>query len=92
MNYTYVGRDVDPLDWVGRFQGSLTQGLYSGAHDLVERAVAAVKPGSIVPIRIGIPDGGREDYLYNELPLLINALLAEGYEIVPVSALMKHAE
>ena len=47
---------------------------------------------SILPVRIGIPDGGREDYFYNELPLLINALLADGYEIVPVSTLMKHAE
>ena len=92
MNYIYVGRDVDPLDWIGRFQGALTQGLYAGAHDLVERTVAAVLPGSIVPVRIGIPDGGREDYFYNELPLLINAMLAEGYEIVPVSELMKHAE
>jgi len=92
MNYIYVGRDVDPLDWVGRFQGALTQGLYSGAHDLVERSAAAILPGSIVPVRIGIPDGGREDYFYNELPLLINAMLAEGYEIVPVSVLMKHAE
>ena len=92
MNYTYIGRDVDPLDWVGRFQGTLTQGLYAGAHDLVERTVTAALPGSIVPVRIGIPDGGREDYFYNELPLLINALLADGYEIVPVSVLMKHAE
>jgi len=92
MNYTYIGRDVDPLDWVGRFQGALTQGLYAGAHDLIERTAAAVAPGSIVPVRIGIPDGGREDYYYNELPLLINALLAEGYDIVPVSVLMKHAE
>ncbi|MCK7481175.1 MAG: AAA family ATPase [Candidatus Moduliflexus flocculans] len=39
-------------------------------HDLVERTVTAVKPGSIVPVRIGIPEGGREDYFYNELPLL----------------------
>jgi peptidoglycan/xylan/chitin deacetylase (PgdA/CDA1 family) len=92
MNYTYVGRDVDPLDWVGRYQGSMTQGLYAAAHDIVERSVAAMKPGSILPVRIGIPDGGREDYFYNELPLLINALLADGYEIVPVSTLMKHAE
>lgn len=92
MNYAYIGRDVDPLDWVGRFQGSLTQGLYVGAHTIVERTAAAVKPGSIVPIRIGVPDGGRDDYFYNELPLLINALMAEGYDIVPVSMLLKHAE
>ncbi|MBN2875841.1 MAG: polysaccharide deacetylase family protein [Spirochaetales bacterium] len=92
MNYTYVGRDVDPLDWVGRFQGAMTQSLYASAHDLVERTVKATLPGSIVPVRIGVPDGGRDDYFYNELPLLINALLADGYKIVPVSTLMQHAE
>lgn len=92
MSYTYVGRDIDPLDWVGRYQGSVTQGLYAGAHDLVERAIASVKPGTIIPIQLGIPDGGRDDYLFNELPLLINAILAEGYAIVPVSLLMEHAD
>jgi len=92
MNYMYIGRDVDPLDWIGRFQGALTQGLYKSTHDLVESTVDAVLPGSIIPVRIGVPDGGRDDYFYNELPLLINALLADGYEIVPVSVLMQHAE
>ncbi len=92
MNYSYVGRDIDPLDWVGRSQGSLSQALYAGAHDIVERVAAAAKPGSIIPIQLGVPEGGRGDYLFNELPLLLNALLAEGYEIVPVSRLMGNAE
>lgn len=92
MNYSYVGRDIDPLDWVGRSQGSLSQALYAGAHDIVERVAAAAKPGSIIPIQLGVPEGGRGDYLFNELPLLLNALLAEGYAIVPVSRLMGNAE
>lgn len=92
MNYMYVGRDVDPLDWVGRYHGTVTQGLYASSHDLVERVAAEVRPGSIVPIRLGIPEGGRDDYLFNELALLINALLADGYAIVPVSTLMEHVK
>jgi len=92
MNYIYIGRDVDPMDWVGRYQGTMTAGLYAGAHDIVERTAAAALPGSIIPIRLGVPEGGRDDYLFNELPLLINALLAEGFAIVPVSTLMEHAE
>lgn len=92
MNYIYVGRDVDPLDWVGRYQGSVTQGLYAPSHKLVEQVADEARPGSIIPIRLGIPEGGRDDYLFNELALLINALLAEGYEIVPVSVLMEHAK
>ncbi len=92
MNYTYVGRDIDPLDWVGRYQGSLTSGLYASTHDLIESTISQVKPGSIIPIRIGITEGGRDDYFYNELPLLLNALISRGFDIVPVSSLLKHAE
>lgn len=91
MNYRYIGRDVDPLDWVPATE-KLVPGLYLGAPDLVERVIARKKPGSIIPIRVGVPPGGRDDYLFAELSLLVNALLAEGYEIVPVSTLVEHAE
>lgn len=91
MNYTYIGRDIDPLDWVGRLAGSRTPGLYLGAHQLVERISTSVRPGSIIPIRLGLPEAGRDDYLFNELPLLINALISEGYSLVPVSSLLEHA-
>lgn len=93
MNYTYIGRDVDTLDWVGRYQGSITQGLYAGTYELIERICDQVKPGSILPVQLGVPaDGGRADYLFNELPLLVNALVSLGYELVPVSELMEHAD
>ena len=92
MNYTFVGRDIDPLDWVGRSDAAKMPGAYRSAHRIVEDVMARVKPGSIVPIRLGIPDGGREDYLFNELLLLIDDLRSEGYSIVPVSTLMAHAE
>jgi hypothetical protein len=41
------------------------------------------KPGD------GDPDGGREDYLFQYLDLLINGLIERGYRIVPVSRLME---
>ena len=91
MNYTFIGRDVDPLDWVSETEGKSVPGLYLDAYRIVERTLAKVKPGSIVPVRIGVPEGGRKDYLFRELSLLVNGLLAEGYEIVPVSSLIEHA-
>ncbi|HAP43865.1 MAG TPA: polysaccharide deacetylase family protein [Spirochaetaceae bacterium] len=91
MNYTYIGRDIDSLDWVDRLAGSTTPGLYQSTHQLVERITELAKPGSIIPIRLGVPMGGRDSYLFNELPLLINALLGEGFAIVPVSALLENA-
>lgn len=92
MNYLYVGRDIDPLDWVGRSDATRMPGAYRSSHRIVEDIMAKVKPGSIIPIRIGVPDGGRDDYLFNELPLLIDDLRSEGYGIVPISTLMSHAE
>jgi peptidoglycan/xylan/chitin deacetylase (PgdA/CDA1 family) len=91
MNYQYVSRDVDSLDWVTRSVAATTQDIYYGAAELVERVMQRKKPGSIVPITIGSPDNGREDYLFQKLDLLIDALLAAGYEVVPVSVLMEHA-
>jgi len=91
MNYQYVSRDVDSLDWVSRELAAATQGIYHGSAQLVERIMQLKKPGSIVPVTIGSPDGGRDDYLFQKLDLLIDALLAAGYRLVPVSALMEHA-
>jgi len=92
MNYVYVGRDVDPLDWATREMSITTQDIYFPAGILVERVIAAKKPGSIVPVMVGRPNGGREDYLFLKLDLLIDALIKRGYEIVPVSVLIEHAE
>jgi Predicted xylanase/chitin deacetylase len=91
MNYTYIGRDFDPQDWVSKADALRMPGAYLDAHAIVERTMAAAKPGSIIPIRIGIADGGRDDYLYRELALLVDDLVVAGYRIVPVSTLIEHA-
>lgn len=91
MNYSFVGRDIDPLDWVTRADAARLPGAYLDAHRIVEKVVAAAKPGSIIPIRLGITDGGRDDYLFRELALLIDNLVASGYQVVPVSTLIEHA-
>jgi hypothetical protein len=65
--------------------------LYSAA-DMVDRIMREKRPGSIIPIRLGmLPGGGRRDYLFLRLELLLDALLRAGYEVVPVSTVMEHA-
>lgn len=88
MNYTYIGHDVDPLDWVPR---SENDGMYRPSPELVERVLLKKKPGSIIPIRIGKVKGGRDDYLFQYLDLLIDGLVSKGYKVVPVSTLVEHA-
>ena len=92
MNYVYVGRDVDPLDWVTWKMSLTTRDIYLPASKLVERVVKQKKPGSIVPVLVGRPDGERDDYFFHKLDLLIDALIKRGYYIVPVSVLIEHAE
>lgn len=92
MNYVYVGRDVDSLDWVTKeYERNSEGGLYYPAPVLVEKILEKKRPGSIIPVRVGIPEGTRDDYLFNDLGVLINGFISQGYDVVPVSTLIRHA-
>ena len=49
--------------------------------------MAAKKPGAVIPIRLGLLPGGRDDYLFLSIDVLLDALIRNGYNVVPVSAL-----
>ena len=87
MNYSYIGRDVDPLDWA-LADASTGRAASLSAPDMIERIITLKKPGSIIPVSLGINDGRSGGYLYNNLDVLLNALLKEGYNVVPVSTLI----
>lgn len=91
MNYLYIGRDVDALDWVSRRMGEDTPGTSMGSAAAVERVMKLKKPGSVISLSMGVPEGGREDYLFQRLDVLVDSLLKHGYQVVPVSVLIEHA-
>lgn len=91
MDYAYIGRDVDPLDWVS-LSDCTGDSLYISTMDIIENIMADKEQGSIIPIRIGQTVRGRDDYLFQNLDLLINGLLTQGYSIVPVTTLMEHVQ
>ncbi len=91
MNYMYVGRDLDTYDWVAATDFNRERGIYFPTARLVERIIAQKKPGSIIPIQVGMVGGSRDDYLFQKLDLIINELSLLGYQIVPVSTLVEHA-
>lgn len=92
MNYTYVGRDLDTYDWVTDNETNRNMGIYLPSAMLVDRIIGEKKPGSIIPILVGPPSGGgRDDYLYKKIDLIMNELIKLGYEIVPVTTLIEHA-
>nr|MQY76788.1 polysaccharide deacetylase family protein [Spirochaeta sp.] len=91
MNYVYIGRDVDSLDWVSRAAAYTTPDIYLPEAQLIERIMKEKKPGSIIPVLVGMPGAGRDDYLFNNLDILIDDLVKVGYRIVTVSTLVEHA-
>jgi len=91
VGYATIGRDIDPLDWITRADARRSPGAYKSASRMVDDIFAAKAPGSIIPIRLGIPPSGRDDYLFNRLEVLVDALVRAGYEPVTVSTLMEHA-
>jgi hypothetical protein len=88
--YRTIGRDIDPGDWISG-QDALRIGMEPVfAADMIDSVMDSLdflKGGSIIPVRLGLLPGGRNDYLFNKLELLFDALIRAGYEIVPVSAL-----
>ena len=97
LNYRYVGRDVDSLDWVVKQDAHGKNRLHFPAAALVERALEKIRPGSISSMRVGRQDDSRtdsrrDDYLFHKLDLLLNGLLARGYRILTVSGLMDKAK
>jgi peptidoglycan/xylan/chitin deacetylase (PgdA/CDA1 family) len=97
MNYAYIGRDVDSLDWVPQRDETGISRLYMPAAQIIERVMEEKQPGSIIAMTVGKPGddtpyGGREDYLFQRLDVLLNNLIEQGYQVVPVSTLMDRVE
>jgi peptidoglycan/xylan/chitin deacetylase (PgdA/CDA1 family) len=89
--YKTIGRDVDPMDWVTRDAAAGRALVQYSAGEMIDRIRDTKKPGSVIPIRLGLLPGGRQDYLYNRLGVLLDALIRAGYSVVPVSTLIEHA-
>ncbi len=87
--YEYVKGDIFVPDWVTAEMSPSLPGLYKGADLIIEDIMKKIKPGDIIPVRIGkTPDGTRSDYLYDRIKVLLNALTEAGYSVVTVSELM----
>jgi peptidoglycan/xylan/chitin deacetylase (PgdA/CDA1 family) len=90
--YITVGKDVDPLDWVSKTDQIRRFLPYQSASEMIEYIMNTKKPGSIIPIRLGRNPGGRDEYLFQRLDVLLNALVQSGYEVATVSTLIEESK
>ena len=58
---------------------------------LIEALLKAKKPGSIVPLTLGLKDSTTGESFFNRWDLLLNGLVEAGYRGVTVSQLMDHS-
>jgi len=86
--YKTADRSVDPYDWVSRDDVSRF-GLpgYTPA-DMIDRVMEQASPGAVIPIRLGLLPGGRENYLFRHINLLLDVIKNSGYRIVKISELI----
>lgn len=76
-NYQFISRDVD---LVGRQRTVDTVRF-------LEQILEKKKPGSIIPLPLGLRDEKTGESIFLRLDVLLNALTVQGYRVVPVSVL-----
>ena len=87
--YFTVERDIDPGDYISR-EDALRLNLHqTPPAQIIEQIIQRRQPGAVVPIRLGLLPGGRDEYLFQRIDVLLDALFRSGYTVVPVSSVIR---
>ncbi|MDR0410514.1 MAG: polysaccharide deacetylase family protein [Treponema sp.] len=87
--YRTINRDIDPMDSFSN-DDVVRMGIPQvSASGMVDRIMEIKQAGSIIPIRLGLLSGDRNDYLFDRINVLLDALVKEGYSIGTVSDVIK---
>ncbi|GBU29524.1 hypothetical protein R84B8_03096 [Treponema sp. R8-4-B8] len=87
--YTTINRNIDPGDWMSREDALRLNLRQIPPAEMIEQIIQKRESGAIIPIRLGLLPGGRDEYLFQRIEALLDALIRSGYEIVPVSSVIR---
>jgi len=87
--YRTVIRTIDPGDWLSKEDAVRFNVHQIPASQMVELIIDKIHSNAVIPIRLGLLPGGRDDYLFRQIEVLLDALIRSGAEVIPVSALTK---
>jgi len=89
VGYVTINRNIDSGDWMSR-EDTLRLNLRQiPPSEMIEQIIQKREAGAIIPIRLGLLPGGRDEYLFQRIEALLDALIRSGYEIVPVSSVIR---
>ena len=86
--YTTAARDMDIGDWLSRDDALRLNIRQQEVSETIEQIINDRKNNAVVPIRLGLLPGGRDEYFYQRIDALLDALIRCGCDIVPVSAVV----
>lgn len=87
--YTYVDAPDGGADEMTFEDAVNKNGAYLSSAQIIEKILASLKKngGGVVPVTVGFAYGMRADYVYQNLDLLVSAVLDEGFDIVSAGEL-----
>jgi peptidoglycan/xylan/chitin deacetylase (PgdA/CDA1 family) len=85
--YFTVERTIDPGDWLSREEAIRLSLRQISPSQMIDQIIERKAPDAIVPVRLGLLGGGRDEYLFQRIDVLLDALIRSGCEIVLVSAI-----
>lgn len=92
--YSYVDVTAHSYDTITLEEAALCSVQYFTTAEIIGIYMRTLleNGGGIIPVTVGISDGSRKTYVYDSLTLLIDAILDEGFQIVPARTLIQQAE
>jgi hypothetical protein len=86
--YITVSRDVDCGDWLPKDEALRLRLRNFSSSEMIEQIIEKKKSHAVIPIRLGLLPGGRDDYLFQRIDVLLDALIRSGCETVVVSKIL----
>jgi len=87
--YITVSRSIDTGDYISREEALRLNIRQTPGAEMIDQIIKKREANAIIPVRLGQLPGGRDDYLFQRIEVLLDALLRSGYVIVPVSSIIR---
>ena len=87
--YTTAARTIDPGDWLSKEEALRLNLRQISPSLMIEQIMEKKTANAVIPIRLGLLAGGRDEYLFQRIDVLLDALIRSGCVIVPVSEIVR---